>query len=786
MLDWVCRYSAPSSAIAPLAEIHLSFRMRFRLLFLTLITMLAALSGHAVSKDDNGQPPQNPAATIDGILASHWRSAGVAPNAPASDETFLRRIYLDLAGRIPTSRESRAFLESKRPNKRAALIDELLSSESHVSHFGNFWADILRFKSSFINTAGVVPAAYRAWIQESLRNNKPYDLFVRELLSAKGNAWENGAVGYYLRDPEMPLDNMALTTRIFLGTRIECAQCHDHPFDKWKQTEFYHLAAYTYGNKGNEQLENVRVAFKAREDVILEDFKREKASATDGGKEAEARKNKRFQDMEFRTALNLIRNGYGQLLSPIGLDRKSDAVLKLPLDFHQNDGKPGDVMLPKPLFGEAIQVDAQDDKAHVFARWITAAENPAFTRVIVNRLWKKMFGVALVEPLDELSDASTAMVPELEYHLIQLMVTLRYDMRAFLAILANTRAYQSLVVPEEFFRGSRWNFQGPALRRMTAEQAWDSLVALANHEPDMRDLAREQREQRRIQVSRMVHDAYLHYDGNALVDIAYKNLEKEKNLRSREHTALEAEIVAKRAGDKTRMAELQQEIGRYRRERGESYVQNFLTPLLENLARKTGGPDAKPLADETHLANTNPSGMGPDAWRRMWVPGYGPKPKTHADLDREFTEENQRLIGIARQRGIPEKDMPEFLKYCHRAKTGWLRASELESPAPRGHFLRTMGQSDRDFVENANPNASIPQALALMNSELVGPHGIFDRLSPLMQALEQSDDKVEAAYIAVLSRHPTPQERAAISAANCSPESLVYALLNTKRFLFIE
>jgi len=163
------------------------------------------------------------AAEIDAILAKHWKAQGVAPNAAASDEVFVRRVYLDLAGRIPTTQEARAFLESNAKDKRASLITELLGRESYVSHFYNFWADVLRFKSNFINTANVVPAAYAKWIKESLRANKPYDQFTRELLSAKGLAWENGAIGYYHRDPEMPLDNMALTSRVFLGTRIACA-----------------------------------------------------------------------------------------------------------------------------------------------------------------------------------------------------------------------------------------------------------------------------------------------------------------------------------------------------------------------------------------------------------------------------------------------------------------------------------------------------------------------------------------------------------------------------------
>jgi len=176
---------------------------------------------------------QQHAASIDRVLEAHWQANKVTPNAQASDETFLRRIYLDLAGRIPTAAEARSFLESRESGKRDALIDDLLARESYASHFFNVWADVLRLKTHFVNTSNVIPSAYRRYIRESLRTNKPYDVFVREMLSAKGFAWDNPAIGYYQRDPDMPLDNMALTSRIFLGTRIECAQCHNDPFDKW-------------------------------------------------------------------------------------------------------------------------------------------------------------------------------------------------------------------------------------------------------------------------------------------------------------------------------------------------------------------------------------------------------------------------------------------------------------------------------------------------------------------------------------------------------------------------
>lgn len=752
---------------------------------LLALLCLAAFHTRAGAMLTPGQT-QQAAAEIDSLLAAHWKSAGVTPNAPIRDETFVRRIYLDLAGRIPTASEAREFLDSKQPNKRAALIDDLLARESYVSHFYNFWADILRLKSHFVNTANVVPAAYAKFIKESLRTNKPYDQFVRELLSARGYAWDNGAVGYYGRDPEMPLDNMALTTRIFLGTRIECAQCHDHPFDKWKQTEFYHLAAYTYGNKlVHEAFSGARDAIRARQDAIQDDFKKEKAASTDGGKAAEQRKQERLDAMEYRKVVGIIKGPVGQLFSPIGLERKADAVLKLPFDFHQADGKPGDVMRPRPIFGTAPEPKSGDDAAEAFARWMTSPENPRFTRVIVNRLWRKLFGVALTEPLDDQRDGVTAMVPTVEERLTMLLVELRYDQKAFLAVVANTRAYQSAVTPGEFNRGEEtYHFTGPVLRRMTAEQVWDSLVALASHEPDVRDLTREARDDRRIQVSRMACDAYLNFDGTKLVDMAYARLQAELELQKRDTAVKEALIVAKRAGDKQKELELRRKEGALDRERGETFVKDFIMPILTNLAQKKAGPDAKVTVDETYKMNANPRVLPTETWKRLHVPGYGPVPKTAAQLAAEAQAEKARLVALALKLGFSEQDRAGFVAYCDKAAAEWRRASELDSPAPRGHFLRTMGQSDRDFVENANPNAAIPQALALMNGELLSPRGLLSPYSPVMHGVDRAADKLDAAFLALLTRQPTPAERARL--ANTAPADLLHALLNTKQFLFIQ
>jgi hypothetical protein len=202
------------------------------------------------------------AAKIDELVNSKLAKEKITPNKAASDEIFVRRVYLDVVGRIPTLQETTLFLKNSDPDKRAKLIDELLASEGYVQNFFNYWADILRMKSQMIGGGQSLPAfyGYANWLKSSLRDNKPYDQMVREAVTADGKSYENGAIGFYIRDYNMPLDNMAVTTQIFLGTSMVCAQCHNHPFDKWTQMDYYQMAAHTYGMTGSNGLTNPLLA----------------------------------------------------------------------------------------------------------------------------------------------------------------------------------------------------------------------------------------------------------------------------------------------------------------------------------------------------------------------------------------------------------------------------------------------------------------------------------------------------------------------------------------------
>ena len=199
------------------------------------------------SLSPNGVDLSVAAEKIDALVEAKLKEEGIEPNAPIDEATFVRRAYLDIAGRIPTIEEAENFHGSTYERKREQLIRDLLESDGHVSHAYNFWADILRINRGLGVNGRQAESAYQLWIKDAIKENVPYDEMVNSLVSARGQIWDNGAVGYYIRDRGMPLDNMSNTVRVFLGTRLECAQCHNHPFDVWTQMDYFHMAAFSYG-----------------------------------------------------------------------------------------------------------------------------------------------------------------------------------------------------------------------------------------------------------------------------------------------------------------------------------------------------------------------------------------------------------------------------------------------------------------------------------------------------------------------------------------------------------
>ena len=386
---------------------------------------------------------------VDRYVGDALHKAGQKPNPPSDDFVFLRRIYLDAVGRIPTDDEASTFLKDKDPEKRRKLIDKLLLSDGYRSHLFNWLADLLRHKHSIRRTNY---SHYERWLKDQIAKNRPWDEMVYDMLSAEGTIAGSGPTGYLLRDPGMPLDNLSNTLNVFLGANVACAQCHDHPLADWTQREFYELAAF-FGATDVSDRDPRKVGNRLKNADISK------------------------QDVIKAVAPNMAR-----------VHTKSTQSLKFPDDYAYDDVKPGSPVEPL-LFvwesgdekGPAYQVDHKNAKTlrASFAKWLTHEKNPRFPVAIANRLWQRAFGLGVKEPLDDLDDLSKSANPALLALLGQIMIKSDFDLREFQRVLFNTKAYQARSsVSPPIGELDDYLFPGPLLRRMTAEQAWDSILAL--------------------------------------------------------------------------------------------------------------------------------------------------------------------------------------------------------------------------------------------------------------------------------------------------------------------
>ncbi len=314
---------------------------------------------------------------IDGHVWDKLAKLGIEPSPPASDGTFLRRAYLDVIGRLPTPDDARAFLTSTAPTKRAELIDSLLDRPEYADFWANKWADLLRPNPYRV---GIKPTmAFDAWIREQFRRNAPYDQFVRELLTAQGSTWRNGAATLF-RDRRTPDEITPVVSQLFLGIRLECAKCHHHPFEVWGQEDFYSLAAYfaRVTHKG----QGISPPISGGEEVVF-------VAAS------------------------------GSVKHPIT----------------------GQVLEPKPLFGEARPIAAGEDPRAVVAEWIASPSNPYFAQVAVNRVWADLMGRGLVDPVDDLRATNPPSNPELLKALGESFAADDFDFKKLLRTIMTSYVY---------------------------------------------------------------------------------------------------------------------------------------------------------------------------------------------------------------------------------------------------------------------------------------------------------------------------------------------------------
>ncbi len=367
------------------------------------------------------QPPVNN--YIDDFIYRKLRKTKTSASPLCDDCEFIRRIYLDLTGLPPEPEAVRAFVGDHRETwfKRDELIDKLIHSPEFVDHWTNKWADLLQVNRKFLGSEGA--AAFRVWIRGHIEDNTPYDQFVREIITASGSTRENPAASYYkiLRDPTPMMEN---TTHLFLATRFNCNKCHDHPFERWTQDQYYELSAYF-----------ARVHLK--KDPASGDRKIA-GTAVEGAK---------------------------PLYEIVYEDSAGEVV-------HERTGV---VAAPSFPYENAYQRDDGMSRREELARWLTSAENPYFAMSYVNRVWGYLMGRGIIEPIDDIRAGNPPTHPKLLARLTQQFIDSGFDTRDLIRTICRCRTYQHSVAANAWNEDDQVNYSHALARRLPAEVLYDAV-----------------------------------------------------------------------------------------------------------------------------------------------------------------------------------------------------------------------------------------------------------------------------------------------------------------------
>ena len=394
--------------------------MKPRPFWLPVFTILLLGTGPLAAQSPAPRDAQALAEKIDAMLAARWVNDGAEPVPLADDAEYMRRVYLDLAGRIPTVPEARAFLNDKRPDRRAKLVDSLLASPRHVTHFTNVWRALLIPEASNNFLVRAQQGGFEAWLQQRVKRNAGYDEIARDIITAPitnqgfaalANGGAPSPLAFYSAKEFKPENLAAGTARIFLGLSVECAQCHKHPFREWKREQFWAFTAFYSGIQSQ-------------------------------------------QFMDFLLPTKEVPDRH-EIKIP-GLDKVVQAVFL--------DGS-------EPVWKEKVVT------RQTLADWVTSPTNIYFRRAAANRMWTYFFGHGLVEPLDEIDGkAGDDGLRDLLDLLGQELADHKFDTHYLIRAITASRAYQLTSAADARDHSEPIQFARMPLRNLTGEQLFDSVA----------------------------------------------------------------------------------------------------------------------------------------------------------------------------------------------------------------------------------------------------------------------------------------------------------------------
>jgi Protein of unknown function (DUF1549)/Protein of unknown function (DUF1553) len=342
---------------------------------------------------------------IDQRISQAWAQQKITPAKPGSDSEFLRRVTLDLIGEVPTYEETVAFLDDKDSAKREKLVDKLIADPRFGIHQADVW-DMILFGRRPPGYETHLRDGFRTWLASKFEKNTPYNEWARDLLKAEGDSVDGGAM-YLVQYRSAPEDAVEAIAQTFLGVQLQCARCHNHPYEKWKQKEFFGMAAFL------ARLEVVQIGKKGNLNVY-------------------AIGEKNSGDVKFTGRAQDAKPGdKGEPVKPKFLLANELDEPPVPKDFKEvkfvNNQPP-----PKPKFS----------RKDALADWITKPDNPFFARAIANRMWAQFMGRGLVHPVDNLSPSNVPSHPELLNSIAKEIVEHKFDLKWLIRELVNSKAYQ--------------------------------------------------------------------------------------------------------------------------------------------------------------------------------------------------------------------------------------------------------------------------------------------------------------------------------------------------------
>ena len=350
---------------------------------------------------------------VDHLVLEKLRDVRVPPSGPASDAEFLRRAFLDTCGITPTVEEARAFLDDRDPAKRAKLIDRLLTRPEYTDYWTLRFSDLLRNNQQAKQDKGL--QVFYRWIRDSMRSGKPWDQMARELITSTGSGYRSGPANWYNTGDfgaDYPLLMASATSQVFLGVRIDCARCHNHPFEAWSQLDYYGFAAFFARTKlKNGPDENERIFYAANE---------------------------------------------GDVKHP----RKTEVVI-------------APKFLGADMLKET---SADEDRRVKLAEWLTSPANPWFKRSIANRIWNNFFGRGIVNPVDDYRLTNPAANPKLLDALGEKVVQYQFNLKPLMRDILMSRTYQASSVPVKGNEADKVYASHALPRRLIAESLLDAVV----------------------------------------------------------------------------------------------------------------------------------------------------------------------------------------------------------------------------------------------------------------------------------------------------------------------